>query len=338
MELADSLKAIANSIRGCTDKTELMTLDQMSEEISDIHTVKEFLAERNCAKLFFEFNTYKTIPDGLIRFSETSDVTDMRFMFGNCTKLTSVPLFDTSKVTNMNGMFNNCTALTSVPLFDTSKVTNMNSMFNNCSTLTSAPLFDTSNVTNMSFMFYYCIALTTVPLYSTRNVTDMNRMFYNCTALTSVHLFDTSKVTNMNSMFGNCTKLTSVLSFDMRAVTYTSSMFNNCTNLTDCLLNNIKMNLQVGSGTTYGHLLTVESLLHLIKELVNVGSSRTLTIGTANLRKLANTYVKLIDITDEMRAEDEFIDQKLPFEVCESTDEGAMLISDYALSKLWTIK
>ena len=314
MELADSLKAIANSIRGCTDKTELMTLDQMSEEISDIHTVKEFLAERNCAKLFFEFNTYKTIPDGLIRFSETSDVTDMRFMFGNCTKLTSVPLFDTSKVTNMN------------------------SMFNNCSTLTSAPLFDTSNVTNMSFMFYYCIALTTVPLYSTRNVTDMNRMFYNCTALTSVHLFDTSKVTNMNSMFYKCTKLTSVLSFDMRAVTYTSSMFNNCTNLTDCLLNNIKMNLQVGSGTTYGHLLTVESLLHLIKELVNVGSSRTLTIGTANLRKLANTYVKLIDITDEMRAEDEFIDQKLPFEVCESTDEGAMLISDYALSKLWTIK
>jgi hypothetical protein len=95
----------------------------------------------------------------------------------------------------------------------------------------------------------------------------------------------------------------------------------------------------VGSGTSYGHLLTVDSLTHLIYELIKQSSSRTLTVGTANLAKLAGVYVKAIDITDEMRAEDDLIDEKKPFVVCESTDDGAMLITDYASTiKNWTIK
>ena len=103
------------------------------------------------------------------------------------------------------------------------------------------------------------------------------------------------------------------------------------------MMKNIKVNLQVGLGTSWGHLLTVDSLLHLCKELINVGESKTLTVGTANLEKLANIYVKTIDITDEMRAEDDLIDSKLPFEVCESTDDGAMLITSYVTQKNWKL-
>ena len=242
MELADSLKAIANAIRSKTGKTEKMTIDQMSDELNNISHCRSYIARYGCNYLFYYNQDIKTLSSEDIAYLDTSSVTDMGSMFGNCSNLTSVPSFNTSSVTNMSYMFNNCSSLTSVPLFNTTSVTDM------------------------------------------------------------------------------------------------CSMFNNCSSLTEVWLRNIKKNLQVGSGTKYGHLLTVESLLHLIKELVNVGSSRTLTIGTVNLRKLANTYVKLIDITDEMRAEDELVDQKLPFEVCESTDEGAMLISDYTLSKLWTIK
>ena len=52
---------------------------------------------------------------------------------------TSIPELDTSKVTNMNYMFGYCSNLTSLDLsnWDTSKVTNMNYMFGNCSNLTS---------------------------------------------------------------------------------------------------------------------------------------------------------------------------------------------------------
>lgn len=163
-------------------------------------------------------------------------------------------------------------------------------------------------------------------------------MFLGCTRLRSVSLFDTSLVQNTREMFYNCTALTTVPQFDMRSAYDVGTMFNYCSSITECWLRNIKTSLTVGSGTSWGHLLTVESLLHLIKECRQTSSIKTLTIGTANMKKLANTYVKVIDITDEMRAEDDLIDEKLPFEVCESTDEGAMLISEYVLLKNWQLK
>lgn len=88
--------------------------------------------------------------------ANTTDITNMNNMFGGCSYLTSVPLFDTSNVTDMGNMFYNCNKLTSVPLFNTSNVTYMGYMFTRCGYLTTIPLFNTSNVTNMSYMFQYC--------------------------------------------------------------------------------------------------------------------------------------------------------------------------------------
>ena len=76
----------------------------------------------------------------------------------------------------------------------------------------------------------------------------------------------------------------------------------------------------------------LDTLLNTIQELVDTGSSKNLTIGSANLEKLANVYVKLTGEAEE----DETL-PKLPFEVCESTDEGAMLISEYVALKKWSI-
>ena len=152
-------------------------------------------------------------------------------------------------------------------------------------------------------------------------------------------LFDTSKVTNMASMFSNCRALTTVPALDMRSVSNVNSMFSDCLAITEIWVKNIKTTLQVSSGTSYGHLLTVDSLVHLVYELRKQASSQTLSIGTTNLAKLANVYVKAVEITDEMRAEDDLIDEKYPFVRCESTDEGAMLITTYASTiKNWTIK
>ena len=90
---------------------------------------------------------------------DTSNVTDMNFMFGECNALTSLDVssFNTSNVTDMNYMFGECSALTSLDLssFDTSNVTDMSYMFDGCNSLTSLTLtssfFNSSEVTEFDF-------------------------------------------------------------------------------------------------------------------------------------------------------------------------------------------
>ena len=320
-------------------------------------TLKAFLDVRGYEYLFYNCYSLTTIPQ-----LDTSNATDTRGMFSRCTSLTTVPQLDTSKVTNMFSMFEQCTSLITIPQLDTSKVTNMSMMFYNCNSLTTIPQLDTSKVTNTSSMFFGCRSLTTIPQLDTSNVTNMNSMFYNCSSLTTIPQLDTSNVISINAMFQNCSSLTiipqldtsnvtdmsymfqscrsltTIQQLDMINVNSVSSMFYNCVKLTNLSIKNIKVDLQVGSGTSYGHLLTVDSLLGLCKELITTSSSKSLIIGSTNLGKLANVYVKKITITDEMREEDPLIDQKIPFEVCDSTDNGAVLITNYTKSKKWTLR
>lgn len=191
---------------------------------------------------------------------------------------------------------------------DTSNVTNMSAMFYDSPNLITIPPLDVSNVTNMSYMFAYCYSLTTIPLLDTSNVKNMEQMFYHCNSLTTIPLLDMRNATNVNQIFINCQKLI---------------------NLT---ILNIKLNLQVGSSSSYGQLLTLESLIRLCQECINVNASRKLTVGSANITKLADVYVKLTGEAEE----DETL-PKIPMVQCESTDEGAMLIKDYMALKSWTL-
>ena len=168
---------------------------------------------------------------------DTSQVTDMYYMFCSCSSLTSLDLsnFNTSKVTNMAAMFQDCSSLTSLDVssFNTSQVTYMYNMFYNCSSLTSLDLsnFITSKVTNMSSMFYNCSSLTSLDLssFDTSQVTFMYYMFCGCNSLTSLDLsnFNTSQVTNMSDMFLYCNFLTNLdlSNFDTSKVTNMSGMF-----------------------------------------------------------------------------------------------------------------
>jgi len=152
--------------------------------------------------------------------TDTSNVTNMSYMFNACSKLTTLDVsnFDTSNVTNMSYMFYACSKLTTLDVsnFDTSNVTNMESMFFQCSNLTTIDVsnFDTSNVTNMQQMFFQCSKLTTLDVsnFDTSNVTNMYRMFFGCYSLTTIDVsnFDTRNVTNMMFMFAYCSSLTDV--------------------------------------------------------------------------------------------------------------------------------
>ena len=192
---------------------------------------------------FFGNRTKMETITGL-EYLNTEKVTDMSYMFNNCSKLTSLDVskFNTANVTNMSYMFYSCSALLSLDVtnFNTEKVTDMTYMFNNCSKLTSLDVskFNTVNVTNMNSMFYNCSKLTSLDVtkFNTANVTDMKYMFYSCSALLSLDVtnFNTEKVTDMSFMFSSCSKLTSldVTNFNTENVTNMSRMFSSCQALT----------------------------------------------------------------------------------------------------------
>ena len=111
------------------------------------------------AGLKLGFSSFKEIPEWV----DFEGITNMTYMFMNCTNLQTIPLIDTSYVTDMQQMFNSCSNLQTIPLIDTSSVTNMEQMFSQCGKLKTIPSLDTSKVTNMYSMFWSCYNLTSIP-------------------------------------------------------------------------------------------------------------------------------------------------------------------------------
>ena len=171
--------------------------------------------------------------------------TSLFCFFKNLPKLetiTGLEYLNTAKVTDMSYMFDNCSSLTSLDVthFNTANVTNMSSMFSSCSSLTSLDVthFNTAKVTDMSYMFCRCLSLTSldVTYFNTAKVTDMSYMFSSCFSLTSLYLtnFNTEKVTNMSDMFSYCRALTTIYASSKFVTTQVSDsrgMFNNCKKL-----------------------------------------------------------------------------------------------------------
>ena len=204
-----------------------------------------------------------------ISYLNTSEMTDMSYMFYGCENLQSLDVsnFNTENVTDMSVMFRKCENLQSLDVsnFNTAKVKNMDNMFAYCWILHSLDLsnFNTENVTNMSFMFYWCENLLSlnvsnfntakvenmkgmfyscsklpsldVSSFNTENVTDMYKMFYYCRNMQSLDLsnFNTENVTNMEDMFGQCRELQSLdlSSFNTANVENMSYMFEYCNKL-----------------------------------------------------------------------------------------------------------
>ena len=92
----------------------------------------------------------------------TSNVTNMSFMFRDCNKLSSVPVLDTSNVSYMSDMFFDCNSLASVPLLNTGNVTDMNNMFWGCTSLAIVPMLDASKTRTIYSMFRNCSSLITL--------------------------------------------------------------------------------------------------------------------------------------------------------------------------------
>ena len=178
-----------------------------------------------------------------LEYLNTSNVTDMRYMFYYCPSLQSLDVshFNTSNVTDMGEMFFGCRSLQSLDVssFNTANVTNMHAMFASCSGLETLDLsnFNTSNVTTMESMFDRCTALTTLNLnnFDNSNLSKMSRMFCECTSLKNLSLinFGTSNVTDMTELFRGCTSLEvlDLSSFHTSRTNLMVNMFWGCSSL-----------------------------------------------------------------------------------------------------------
>ena len=200
----------------------------------------------------------ETIKD--LKYLNTEQVTNMSYMFSDCSALTSLDLsnFNTAKVRDMSYMFYRCSALSSLDLsnFNTAIVTNMSYMFSDCSALSSLDLsnFNTAIVTNMSYMFSDCSALSSLDLsnFNTAIVTNMSYMFFNCANLSSLDLsnFNTAIVSDMSLMFGSCSTLSSLdlSNFYTKEVRDMSYMFSRCSALTTIYASDKFVTSKVQSG------------------------------------------------------------------------------------------
>ena len=142
-------------------------------QVAQGDTLKALLDTTKSA--YYLFAKYKgTSIDGLIYYNTTANVSDMSYMFYQCSNLTTIPLLDTSKANDISYMFYDCTNLTAIPELNTSNATNMNAMFYNCRNLTTIPALDASNVTNMDNIFTNCSNLTEIHMRGIREGFDIS--------------------------------------------------------------------------------------------------------------------------------------------------------------------
>ena len=260
-----------------------------------------------------------------LEYLNTEKATDMRFMFSNCSSLTSLDVthFNTANVTDMGYMFLSCSKLSSLDVshFNTAKVTKMNSMFSSCSKLTSLDVthFNTANVTDMNSMFSDCSSLTSLDVthFITEKVTDMNHMFSNCSSLTSLDVskFNTANVTDMSYMFSSCSKLTSLdaRNFNTANVTVMYSMFSGCLKLTS---------LDVRNFNT-ANVKNMNSMFTGCSELTSLDVSN---FNTANVTNMSGMFFRCSELTSL---------EVTNFNTANVTDMSSMFCNCVALTSLY---
>lgn len=215
---------------------------------------------------------------------DTSNITNMQYLFYQCKQVTSLDLsnLNTNKVTNMQYMFYQCSALTEIDLssLNFSLVESFVHLFNSCSKLASV-IFgekDAPKLLRLTSMFNRCTALQSVDLSGLNmpSVQEFDYSFNGCTSLIDVVLPKIGETSttypNMANAFYGCTLLKNINSSQLYKSRNMQYMFYNCSSLESVDLSN----LTISSSTSFNHTFNgCTALKHL--DIRNVDTSK---IGT----------------------------------------------------------
>ena len=117
---------------------------------------------------------------------------------------------DTSEITDMSWLFDNVNHNFDISYWDVSNVINMEFMFYYCNNFDcDLSNWDVSNVTNMRHTFYKCNMFTGKGLenWDVSKVEDMSYMFVNCKKFNcDLSDWDVSNITCWKNMFSGCDK------------------------------------------------------------------------------------------------------------------------------------
>ena len=148
-----------------------------------------------------------------LNFIDTSEITDMTWLFKYISCNFDISNWNVSNVKDMTGMFYCCTNFNyDLSNWNVSHVVDMSQMFYNCKNFNvDLSQWNVSNVTDMHSMFTLCENFKGKGLenWDVSNVTTMSGMFNKCYNFNcDLSKWNVSNVENMSYMFVWCDKIT----------------------------------------------------------------------------------------------------------------------------------
>ena len=268
---------------------------------------------------FFENLTELETITGL-EYLNTANVTNMRYMFYNCLKLTSLDVthFNTAKVTDMGYMFYNCSSLTTIyasSKFVTPQVSKSFNMFYNCKKLKGEEEeWTKGKATDKTYAKIEGGYFSRIPrvkyadgtltfFLTSKETLGENEYELNsganppgwkthCKEITKV-VFDTSfanaKPTSCYQWFSLCENLTQIEGIEnlnTENVTSMRDMFNGCSSLTSLDLTNFNTAKVTDMKLLFANCSALESLDLSMFNTENVTSMPSMFNGATNLKTL----------------------------------------------------